>query len=147
MQYSVVVCFTKQLGQQFGLACFCLLLAPSLNLQMACGLVHRLVPANCFSCHRFQFQRSWPSRVLACIEIGMVPRYLAASMVANGSLTVQFATSKKCCQKWKVHMWSQSKLCSEQDFLSAIRCLRSVADRASPAQSQQLFNDSNTTCW
>lgn len=102
---------------------------------------HELVPTNCFSCHRLQFHRSWPSRVLACIEMGMVPRYLAASMVANGSLTVQFATSKKCCQKWKVHMWSQSKLYCEQDSLLAIRCLRSVAARASPASSQQHFND------
>ena len=77
----------------------------------------------------------------------MVPRYLAASMVANGSLTVQFATSKKCCQKWKVHMWSQSKLYCEQDSLLAIRCLRSVAARAWPAQRQQRFNDLRTICW
>lgn len=100
---------------------------------------YRLIWADCFSCQSFQLHKSWPSLVLACIEIGIGPRYLAASMVANGSLIVQFATSRKCCQKWNVQTCSQSKLCCEQASLLVIKCLRSFAGRAVPAGEQNLM--------
>lgn len=98
-----------------------------------------LAKANCFSCQSFQLHKSCPSLVLACIEMGNVPRYLAASMVANGRLTVQFAMSRKCCQKWNVHTCSQSKLWCEQASFLVIKCLRSFAGRAVPAGEQSLM--------
>ena len=105
------------------------------------GLPSCCTGANCFSCQSPQFHRSCPSLVLACMETGMVPRYLAASTVVKGSLTVQFATSRKCCQKWNVQMWLQSKLNCVQVLLLAMRCFRSAAGRASPAFSNTCVAD------